>query len=218
MNHLANPFPRNASSIALTMVLGLGFSFSSVAHAQSRTWTIRNDGGSRIQFISDAPLETITGVSSNVSGELTADPSSLAGARGTVRVNIASIRTGVDLRDEHLRGASWLDASRWPEATFEITRIEGASSLSPNQVTRVRIHGRFSIHGQTHDIVANARVNLIPSSDELRAAHIEGDVLRAQASFRILLTDYGVSVPLPVRLKVSNEIRVNVTIRAVAAG
>jgi hypothetical protein len=33
----------------------------------------------------------------------------------------------------------------------------------------------------------------------------------------VRLTDYGVSVPLPVRLKVANEIQVNVDLRAVAA-
>ena len=217
MNPVAKPSSLATSSIALAIVLGLGIGSSSIASAQSRTWTIRNDGGSRIQFISDAPLETITGVTSNVTGELDVDPARLSAARGTVRVHVASIRTGGDLRDEHLRGPGWLDATRWPDATFEITSIEGASSLQPNQVARLQIRGRFSIHGQTHDIVANARVNIIPASDELRAAHVDGDVLRAQASFRIQLTDYGVSVPLPVRLKVSNEIRVNVTIRAIAS-
>ncbi|MCA9606680.1 MAG: YceI family protein [Myxococcales bacterium] len=201
--------------VATTLAAGLGLASS--ADAQSRTFRIRNDGGSRIQFISDAPLETITGVSSHVTGEVNVDPSNLSASRGTVRVRVASIRTGIDLRDEHLRSENWLDATRWPDATFEITGVEGANELRPNQVTNVRIRGRFSIHGVTHDIVANARVRLIPLNDELRAAHIDGDVIRAQASFRVRLTDYNVSVPLPVRLKVANEIRVNVTIRAIAS-
>lgn len=203
-------------SSRLVVALGLVFGFATVASAQSRTFQVRNDGGSRIQFISDAPLETITGVSSHVSGDIQVDPTNLATARGTITVPVSSIRTGVDLRDEHLRGDSWLDAQRTPNATFEITRIEGAQRLEPNRATDIQIHGRFTIHGVTHDVVANARVRLIPFSEELRAAHIEGDVIRGHASFRVLLTDYNVSVPLPVRLKVSNEIRVNVTIRAVA--
>lgn len=198
---------------SLTMLVGL----TSLASAQARTFEIRNDGGSRIQFISDAPLETITGVSSHVTGNVTVNPNDLAATRGTVAVQVASIRTGIDLRDEHLRAENWLNAQAHPNATFEITRVEGASRLVPNELTRVRIHGRFSIHGVTRDVVANARVRLIPLDDELRAARITGDVIRAQASFNVQLTDYNVSVPLPVRLKVSNEIRVNVTIRAVAA-
>ena len=206
--------PRTLTLLAASLsIVGL----TSIASAQARTFEIRNDGGSRIQFISDAPLETITGVSSHVTGNITVNPNDLAATRGTVAVQVASIRTGIDLRDEHLRADNWLNAQAHPNATFEITRVEGATRLQPNELTRVRIHGRFSIHGVTHDIVANARVRLIPLNDELRAARITGDVIRAQASFNVQLTDYNVSVPLPVRLKVSNEIRVNVTIRAVAA-
>lgn len=186
------------------------------ATAQERTFAIRNDGGSRIQFVSDAPLETITGVSSHVTGDVSFDPASPSRARGTVRVRVATIRTGVDLRDEHLRGDGWLDAQRFPEAIFEITRVVGADGLQPNREATVRVHGRFTLHGVTRDLVSEARVRLIPFSEELRAARVTGDVLRIQASFPVRLTDYGVSVPLPVRLKVANEIQVNVTIRAVA--
>jgi polyisoprenoid-binding protein YceI len=203
-------------TLVLAVALGLHGLGGSVASAQTREFEIRNDGGSRIQFISDAPLETITGVSSHVTGEVHVNPNDLSSARGTIRVRVASIRTGVDLRDEHLRSDNWLDAENHPNATFEITRVEGASRLEPNQSTRIRIHGRFSIHGVTRNVTANARVRLIPLNDELRRAHIDGDVIRAQASFRVELEDYDVSVPLPVRLKVSNEIRVNVTIRAIA--
>jgi len=202
-------------SIAAAL-LATSLGLASSADAQSRTFRIRNDGGSRIQFISDAPLETITGVSSHVTGSITVDPGNVSATRGTTRVRVASIRTGVDLRDEHLRSPNWLNAGRWPDATFEITGVSGASSLTPNQVARVRITGRFMIHGVTHDVTANARVRYIPLTDEMRANHIDGDVIRAQASFRLRLTDFNISVPLPVRLKVANEIRVNVTIRAIA--
>lgn len=205
-------------SVATLLAAGtLGLVGSASARAQARPFEIRNDGGSRAQFISDAPLETITGVSSHVTGEVRVDPNDLSSARGTVHVRIASIRTGIDLRDEHLRSDNWLDAANHPNATFEIVRVEGASRLQPNQSTRVRIHGRFSVHGVTRNVTANAQVRLIPLNDELRRAHINGDVIRAQASFNIQLEDYNVSVPLPVRLKVSNDIRINVTIRAVSS-
>lgn len=208
---------RNVHTSLGLLAVGLVLQMTSVASAQARTFRIRNDGGSRIQFISDAPLETITGVSSHVTGDLTVDPNNLAASRGTIAVRVATIRTGIDLRDEHLRGDGWLDAQRYPNATFEIVRVEGAERLVPNQAVNLRIHGRFTLHGVTRDVVANASVRLIPLNDELRAARIDGDVLRGQASFRVQLTDYNVSVPLPVRLKVANEIRVNVTIRAIAS-
>jgi polyisoprenoid-binding protein YceI len=190
--------------------------FATLASAQARTFEARNDGGSRIQFISDAPLETITGVTTHVTGSLSVDTNDLSTASGTINVRIASIRTGIDLRDEHLRADNWLNAERWPNATFEITRVEGASRLEPNQVANLRLHGRFSLHGVTREIVANARVRFVPLNDELRSQRITGDVIRAYATFNVRLQDYNVSVPSIVRLKVANDIRVSVTIRASA--
>lgn len=192
--------------------------FATQAFAQARAFTVRNDGGSRVQFVSDAPLETITGVTSGLSGEVTFDPAHVTATRGRVAATVATIRTGVDLRDEHLRSNTWLDAARFPNATFEIVSIEGAAALRPNEVATLQVHGRFSIHGVTHDVTTTARVRFLPLTAEMSSAPgITGDVLRIQASFTVRLTDYNVSVPLPVRLKVSDEIQVNVDLRAIAA-
>lgn len=180
----------------------------SAAEAQARTFGVVS--GSRIQFVSDAPLERITGTSSSVSGDLTVDPANLASARGTIRVPVSSIVTGDDLRDEHLRSDSWLDAGAHPDATFEITSVEGATALTPGEVTTVTLRGRFSIHGHTRDISATAQVRYIAAEGSTPA------LIRAQARFSIELPDFGVSVNPLVRLKVSDHITVNVTIRASA--
>lgn len=187
---------------SLLLALALPFAASS-ASAQSHEFSVGR--GSRVVFTSDAPLETITGRSSEVTGTFTLDPNDLSQVRGTMRVPIASLRTGVDLRDEHLRGEDWLDAKRHPHAIFEVTRFEGANRLEPERPTPVRIHGRFTLHGVTRNLTATAHVRLLPGA----RPRIEAD-----ARFSLKLTDFGVSVPLPVRLKVSNEIQVEVVLRA----
>lgn len=188
-----------------------------LASAEPRQFVVKADGGSRIQFVSDAPLETITGVTTRVTGNLTVDPAQLSSARGNVSVQVASLRTGNDTRDEHLRGDHWLDAGQFPAATFAVTAIEGAASLTANQPAELRVRGRFTIHGVTKNVVATARVRWMPITDELRRTPgITGDVLRIRASFNVQLTDFGVSVPQIVRLKVANEIAVNVDLRAIA--
>ena len=179
--------------------------------AQARTYRMTRGGGSRIQWVSDAPLERVTGVNNAVHGELQVDPANLATARGQVHVDIAQMRTGIDLRDEHLRGPDWLDAGSHPQATLEVTGIEGATALTPNETQRVTIRGRFTLHGVTRDVTATAQVRLIPASGDTP------ELIRAQASFAIQLSDYQVSISAPVRLKVSNDIRINVTLRALAS-
>ena len=147
------------------------------ASAQARSFAIA--GGSRIQFVSDAPLERITGTSTTVSGSVSVDPSDLSTASGSVRVPITSIGTGDALRDEHLHGDGWLDAAAHPDAVFEITRVEGATSLAPNEVVNVTLHGRFTIHGATHEISARAQVRYLPAEGDSPA------LLRAQARFSL---------------------------------
>jgi len=198
-------------AMLFALIGGLGFAGS--ASAQAREWRVTS--GSRMQFVSDAPLERTTGVSSTMSGTVTIDPTNLAGAHGTVQVPISSIRTGSDLRDEHLRGDGWLDAGRFPNATLEITGVEGATALQPGQVTRVTLRGRFTVHGVAHDVSVSAQVRYMTASDELRAEGIQGDLIRAQATFNVNLPDHNVSVNPLVRLKISDTIRVNVTIRLV---
>lgn len=196
--------------LAFTFVLG----FASIALAVARDFAITNQGGSRIQFVSDATLETITGVTSNVTGTLHIDPANVAGATGRVAVRTDSIRTGIDLRDEHLRSDTWLNAARFPEIVFQLSRIEGATALAPNQTVNATVRGRFTLHGVTRDVTARAQLRYVPVTDDMRTNHITGDTVRVQANFQVRMSDYGVSIPSIVQLKVSNEIDVNVTLRA----
>jgi polyisoprenoid-binding protein YceI len=201
----------------LAVAVAIASSFApSLSSAQAREFRVSS--GSRMQFVSDAPLERITGVSTNVQGTLTIDPQNVGASRGSVQVPISSIRTGLDLRDEHLHGSGWLDAGRFPNASLEITAVEGATALAAGAVTRLTIRGRFTVHGVTRDVVAQAQVRWIPASDELRAQGITGDLIRGQATFTVNLPDHDVSVNPLVRLKVSDTIRVNITIRAVSNG
>jgi polyisoprenoid-binding protein YceI len=206
-------------NLALSALLAIPalLAYSGVANAQQKHFRIRNDGGSRATFVSDATLETINGVTSAVTGDLRFDPADLSSASGTITVPVNSIRTGVDLRDEHLRSENWLDAGHHANATFEITSVTGARTLTPNQEARLQLHGRFTIHGVTRNVVARARIKWIPITAEMRGTPgITGDVLRGRARFQIQLSDFGIDIPAVVRLKVSNDITVTVNLRAMA--
>lgn len=200
-------------AVAAAALLG-GWALTAAAQA-SRTFRVADNGGSRIQFLSEAPLETITGVTSKVTGELAVDLQSPARTRGRVVVDVASLRTGIELRDEHLRGSTWLDSARYPEAVFEITGVDGVDALPPNEIRRARVTGRFTLHGQTQNITANARIQYMPLTEEMRQAYVNGDVVLVQARFKVKLADHGVSIPPPVRLKVAEEVTVSVVLRAV---
>ncbi len=173
---------------------------------------------SRVTFQSDAPLETIDGVSTDTQGSFTINVNNPSqGPSGRVSVTVNSLRTGSDMRDEHLRGGMWLDAAHNPNIVFEVLRTNLSAPLQAGTAVSGTVSGRFSLHGVTRDITAPVTVRLVPLSAEHAAMAqfgVNADMLRVQSEFRINLTDYGVSVMAPLRLKVSNEIRVRVDLTA----
>jgi polyisoprenoid-binding protein YceI len=198
---------RNAS-LASIAAAALAVVAPGLASAQARTFRV--ESGSRVTFVSEAPLETINGVSSRVTGELRVNTASLGSTTGSFTVPVSSLRTGIDLRDEHLQSDTWLDAAENPNITFELTRVEGASSITANQTVNVRVRGRLTIHGVTREVTARGQAKLMQENGN--------DVLRFRARFTVRLSEFNVSIPLPVRLKVSDEIQVGINARAVAAG
>lgn len=177
------------------------------ASAQAKTFKVDSAGGSSFQFVSDAPLEKFTGKSTSLSGEITVDPAKIEKGKGDIKAEVATIKTNVALRDEHLAGENWLDAKKYPQARFVISKISGADKLKPNDVTEVTVSGKFTIHGVTKDVTSKAKVRYTPGAKE---------ALRVQASFTIHLEDYKVSIPSIVALKVSPDIVVNIDLKATA--
>ncbi len=179
---------------------------ASHADAQAKTFKVDEKGGSSFQFVSDAPLERFTGKSSALSGEITVDPSKLAASsKAEIKAQVSTIKTNVTLRDQHLAGENWLDAKKHPQAKLVITKITGASKLKANDVTELKISGKFTLHGVTKDIHTTAKVRFTPGA---KAS------LHVVSSFTVHLEDYKVTVPSVVALKVSPDIVVNVDLRA----
>jgi polyisoprenoid-binding protein YceI len=67
-----------------------------------------------------------------------------AKARGNVKV--ASISTGDEQRDQHLRSPDFFDADSYPEITYETTRIE------PIDEDSSRVFGNLTMHGVTREV------------------------------------------------------------------
>src|SRR5687768_770674 len=66
-------------------------------------------------------------------------------SRVEVDIEAASIDTGVNDRDTHLRSADFLDVDNHPRLVFRSTRVEGAHAKDGD---RFRITGDLEIRGQ----------------------------------------------------------------------
>lgn len=197
---------KNATRVSL--ILAACMAVPAVSHADATTFRVRADGKSRATFVSDAPLETMTGKSSRVTGRLTVDPADITKTTGSFKLPVVSLRTNNDLRDEHLQGDGWLDAKKTPNIHFEITEVilgkKDPPELKANKNRKVKVRGKFTAHGITKNVIASGNVNWA------------GNELHIKAEFIATLEDHNISVPSIVRLKVANDISVSVDLHAVA--
>lgn len=170
---------------------------------------------SRATFKSDAPLETFLGNTAGpgLAGTLTVDPVSPKAAAGTVRVDLNTVRTGVDKRDADMRSKDYLDteageANRW--AVFEIKSVETAGPLEPGKEMPAKVKGILTIKGKPIETVADARVIYVKLTPE----QVEGqkrfgftsDNIKVRAKFATTFTNHGMQIPQLLFLKVSNDI------------
>lgn len=171
------------------------------------------DGRNQASFVSDAPFEKINGLASGLNATVMINPNDITQKpMGKVIVPINNINTGIDLRDEHLRSEMWLNASKFPNAEFQLTGIKNQSSRSLNDGQKVKatLLGKFSVHGVTKDIEVPATLTYFKESERTKAK-APGNLLVVNADFNIKLADYGIKIPDMVVGKVNDEIQINVS-------
>jgi len=172
---------------------------------------------SRATFKSDAPLETFVGNTAGpgVAGALTVDPASPKAAAGIVRVDLNTVRTGVDKRDADMRSKDYLDteaseANRW--AVFEIKSVETAGPLEPGKEIPAKVKGILTIKGKPVETVADARVTYVKltreqlENQDQKRWGFTTDNLKVRAKFATTFTNHGMQIPQLLFLKVSNDI------------
>lgn len=126
-----------------------------------------------------------------VDAEFTYDPKAPQDAKIKVTVDPASIDTGFDefgLKfNKELAGDGWLEANKFPTATFVSTKIE------PGAGQTGKVYGDFTLHGVTKPIVLDVTFNGVGSG------FAPGSVKTGfSASTTIKRSDFGVSKYVPL--------------------
>jgi polyisoprenoid-binding protein YceI len=96
-----------------------------------------------------------------------------------VTIDPASINTGVEKRDNHLRSADFFDVAKFPQLTFVSKRVE-------KEGENLRIVGDLTMHGVTKEVALKVTELNPPITDPMGGVR-----MGASASARINRTDYG---------------------------
>ncbi len=111
-----------------------------------------NTNHSSAEFVARHMMVTwVRGLFTTVNGTLAFDPLAVAASRVEVEIEAASLFTGVEKRDNHLKSGDFLEVEKYPTITFKSTRVE------PVALDHARIHGDLTIRGVTRPVVLDAR-------------------------------------------------------------
>jgi polyisoprenoid-binding protein YceI len=185
-------------------------------HAEKGTLFYVNDarGRDNVTFTSRAPLEDIIGTTNRITGYIAFDPvNPVAGGAGRFSVPVATLNTGIPLRDEHLQGAQWLNAAAHPEIVIEIESINGLSTVQTGEgfeTYQATLVGSLTLNGVTKPIEIPARATYMAESDQTKT-RLPGNLLAGRATFNVQLDDHNITGGGNIGPKVSNDIEVQVT-------
>lgn len=167
-------------------------------------------------FKSDAPLETVVGhtADAGLQGELSVDPVKPQAARGIVKVDMNTVRTGIDKRDADMRAKSYLDteveANRW--VTFDIKSVEVAGPLESGKPVPAKIRGFLTVKQKGVERVADGTVTYIKLSPEQVEAQkrfgFTSDNIKVRTKLATTFTDHAMQIPQLLILKLSNDIAI----------
>ena len=149
---------------------------------------------SEITFRATSRLMNAEGRFSRFSGDVVADPATLTSARISLTIEAASLDTGIEMRDNHLRSSDFFEVERFPVVTFQSVRVEAAGR-------RATVVGRLTLHGVTREIAVPIDVQ------------ITNTALVASGEFIVNRGEYAIKYNSFLN-PIGNEVRVAFTFRA----
>lgn len=138
---------RSSFETALRTVRNSGFMQGAGAAAAVPKWEVDLNNSFIAFTTSHYVVSRGRGVFDKFTANVSFDPNMLTSSKVDVRIDAASIDTGVQARDDHLRNPDFFDVEKFPDITFTSTRIERVSE------DRLKIVGNLTMHGVTREVV-----------------------------------------------------------------
>jgi polyisoprenoid-binding protein YceI len=148
-----------------------------------------------IYFDANSPIEKIDGTSNKGTGVI-----DIASGKIEVKMLIKSFKFQKALMEEHFN-ENYMESLKYPDAVFvgEIADIKNVN-LTQNGTYKVNVKGKLTMHGVTKDVTA-------PGSITVKG----GTIAEAKSNFKILIADYGITIPSAVKDKIAKEAKIDVS-------
>lgn len=164
-------------------------------------------------FKLDAPLESINGTASGISGTVEFDPENPAALRGKIVVAASSLHVGNPTMKEHLHSDKWMNVASHPQITFEVASAKSAKTEGNS--TTLDVTGKMTIKGVTKVLTVPVKLTYLKDKLPARVPNMKGDLLVLRASFTIKRSDFNINTA-QFEEKVSNDIELSLSLAGAA--
>lgn len=192
---------RTVLNVLAMVILG------SAATAGAVTWEI-DPSHSAVEFsVRHMMVSNVRGQFNKFTGSVEVDPANLAGAKVQATIDVASIDTRNEKRDEHLKAPDFFDAAKFPQITFVSKKIEAAGDK------KWKVTGALTLHGVTKDVVLDVEGPAAEIKDPMGSTRTG-----ASATTTINRKDFGISFSKTLEaggVMVGDEIAVTLEIEAI---
>jgi polyisoprenoid-binding protein YceI len=176
----------------LTHIIPLAtLSLATAAYAAPESFDFKDPKGvNNVVFNLDAPLESVNGSASGISGTISFDPENPSAITGKIVVATETMTVPNPMQKEHLHSPNWLDVAKYPEITFESKSL--ANVKTEDNVTTADVTGTFSLHGVSKEITVPVKFTYLKDKLSARVPKLQGDLLVLRATFSINREDFDI--------------------------
>ena len=137
----------------VTLVLGLALGLFSFKSSETATWTI-DPVHSRVGFgITHLGINEVIGYFTKYEAKVTASKEDFSDAQFELSGDVASVSTGFDGLDGHLKAPDMMDAAATPKFTFKSTSVKSKGGKN------LEVKGDLTLHGITKPVTLDATFN-----------------------------------------------------------
>src|SRR5215469_8751783 len=151
-------------------------------------------------------ITTVRGNFQSARGTIIIDEADLSRSSVEVEIDAASLVTGVEYRDNHLKSADFLEVEKYPLITFKSTRVETADG------EHAKVIGDLTIHGVTREVALDTELTGRGKSP------MGKDVVAFEADTSISRKDFGLVWNMPLEtggMLVSDTIKIELAVEGI---
>ena len=165
-----------------------------------------------VVFLMDAPLESINGTATGVSGTVSFDPAKPAATTGKIVLATSSLHVDNPVMKKHMLDEGWMHVSKFPTIEFVAGKMTNVKTSGTN-ITGT-IAGKLTVKGVTKKVNVPVRLTYLKGM-LIKRNRVPGDLLVLRSDFTIKRSDYGINAGNNEE-KVSDEIELKLRVAGAA--